>query len=128
MSSQSPPWTLTTARKEDLAPVTPSHPARTTNNETEPQMPSDHTRLVSDYINAVGEGRLDQLSTHLATDVTFQGPRLPSTHGLDAYTAAPARRQRPLIYHRQTLDLGSRAFLFRYVRKARARHRPGNRP
>ncbi len=59
-------------------------------------MPSNHTTLVSEYINAVGDGRLDQLGTYLAPDMTFQGPGLPSHDGLNAYIGA-LQRLAPII-------------------------------
>ncbi len=59
-------------------------------------MPSDHSTLVSEYINAVGDGRLDELPTYLTPDVSFQAPGLPSHHGLDAYTSS-LKRLAPII-------------------------------
>lgn len=59
-------------------------------------MGSDIRALVSDYIHAVGDGRLDELSAYLQPDVTFESPGLPSHQGIDAYIDS-LRRIAPII-------------------------------
>jgi ketosteroid isomerase-like protein len=58
--------------------------------------PTDQKTLVSEYINAVGDGRLAELSAYLALDVTFESPNLPRYRNRDEYTAA-LRRLAPII-------------------------------
>jgi limonene-1,2-epoxide hydrolase len=57
---------------------------------------SDYRQLVSEYIQAVGDGRLDDLSAYLGPEVTFESPGLPSLHGAHEYVAA-LRRLAPVI-------------------------------
>jgi SnoaL-like domain len=57
---------------------------------------SDHTQLVTGYIEAVGDGRLDELSAYLRPDVSFESPGLPSHYGFDSYVGA-LRRLSPII-------------------------------
>ncbi len=59
-------------------------------------MQADQKTLVSEYIRAVGEGRLDDVAQYLREDVTFEGPGLTSSRGADAYLAA-LRRLEPII-------------------------------
>jgi SnoaL-like domain len=56
----------------------------------------DHARIASDYIRAVGHGRLDEVATYLHPDVTFETPGGARTSGANQYLAA-LRRLGPII-------------------------------
>jgi ketosteroid isomerase-like protein len=57
---------------------------------------TDHASVVTDYITAVGQGRLDDLDPLLDPDMTFQRPGRPRLDGRAAYVGA-LRRLRPII-------------------------------
>jgi hypothetical protein len=57
---------------------------------------SDYKQLVSEYIQAVGDGRLDELSVYLQPDVRFESPGLPGSVGAEEFVAA-LRRLSPII-------------------------------
>ena len=57
---------------------------------------SDHKTLVTKYLDAVGDGRLDELADYLAPDVSFDGAGARPLQGADAYVAA-LERLRPVI-------------------------------
>ncbi len=59
-------------------------------------MGTDYKQLTTDYIEAVGEGRLEDVHELLQTNVTFEGPGLNVLNGADAYVAA-LRRLSPII-------------------------------
>jgi limonene-1,2-epoxide hydrolase len=55
-----------------------------------------HTDLTIKYIDAVGEGRLEDVRELLHPDVTFEGAGSSTLHGADAYVAA-LERLSPII-------------------------------
>jgi ketosteroid isomerase-like protein len=57
---------------------------------------ANYEQLTTEYIEAVGEGRLDDVRELLNPDVTFEGPGLNRLDGADAYLAA-LRRLSPII-------------------------------
>jgi limonene-1,2-epoxide hydrolase len=57
---------------------------------------SENQERVSEYIRAIGEGRLDELSAYLHPDVVFEGAGVATTHGAEEYIAA-LRRLSPII-------------------------------
>jgi SnoaL-like domain len=59
-------------------------------------MRSANKRLVSDYIHAVGDGRLEELPALLQPGVTFESPGLKTLRGVDEYVSA-LRRLSPII-------------------------------
>ena len=64
--------------------------------ERKAAMSLDHERLVTDYLHAVGEGRLDDLSDYLDADVTFDSPGMPASRGANEFVSA-LRRLAPII-------------------------------
>ena len=59
-------------------------------------MATEYVQLVTDYITAVGDGRLDDLDGLLHPDLTFQRPGRPRLDGREHYVAA-LRRLSPII-------------------------------
>ena len=59
---------------------------------------ADNAKIAAAYIQAVGDGRLDDVGTYLHPEVTFESPGLPSHSAADSYLAA-LERLGPIIAH-----------------------------
>ena len=59
---------------------------------------ADNAQIATAYVQAVGDGRLNEVATYLHRDVTFESPGLPSYGGAEDYLAA-LERLRPIIAH-----------------------------
>jgi hypothetical protein len=57
---------------------------------------ADNVAVATAYIDAVGDGRLEDVATYLDPAMTFESPGLPTHDGAESYLAA-LERLRPII-------------------------------